>query len=106
MPSTCPPSAKRFGEFMRAGVRDGWLAKNKRGYSGILMKLSLGALRTRQRLRIRVPASPPSLVHALQTASFGTWVHFRKVRRQPLLPIREGLPVTRAYPTNALTLYY
>jgi hypothetical protein len=53
------------------------------------------ALRTRQRLRIRVPASPLSFVNALQAGSFGTWVHFRKVRRQPLLPIREGLPVTR-----------
>jgi hypothetical protein len=57
------------------------------------MKLSLDALRTRQRLRIRVPASPLSFVNALQTGSFLTWVHFRKVRRQPLLPIREGLPV-------------
>jgi hypothetical protein len=60
------------------------------------MKLSLEALRTRQRLRIRVPASPLSFVNALQTCSFGTWVHFRKVRRQPLLPIREGLLVTLA----------
>jgi hypothetical protein len=41
MLSTCPPSAKRFGEFMRTGARDGWLAKNKPDYSGILMKLSL-----------------------------------------------------------------
>jgi hypothetical protein len=57
------------------------------------MKLSLAALRRQQRLRIRVPASPPSFVNALQTGSFGIWVHFRKVRRQALLPIREGLPV-------------
>jgi hypothetical protein len=60
------------------------------------MKLNLDALRTRQGLRIRVPAAQPSFVNALQTGSFATWVHFRKVRRQPLLPIREGLPVTRA----------
>ena len=58
------------------------------------MKLSLGALRKRQRLRLRVPESPTSFVNALQAGSFGIWVHFRKVRRQPfLLPIREGLPV-------------
>jgi hypothetical protein len=57
------------------------------------MKLSLDDLRTRQRLRTRVPASPPSLVNALQTGSFEIWVHFRKDRRQPLLSIREGLPV-------------
>jgi hypothetical protein len=44
MPSTCPPSAKRFGEFMRAVIRDGWLAKNKLGYSGILMKLDAAIL--------------------------------------------------------------
>jgi hypothetical protein len=47
------------------------------------MKLSLNARRTRQRLRIRVPASPPSFGNALQADSFGIWVHFRKVRRQP-----------------------
>jgi hypothetical protein len=81
---------KQIRRVHEAGVRDGRLAKNKRGYSRIPMKLSLGQ-RTRQRLRIRVPASPPSFVNALQTGSFGTWVHFRKVRRQPLLPIREGL---------------
>jgi hypothetical protein len=59
------------------------------------MKLGLDALRTRQRLRIRVPHPPLSFVNALRTGSFRIWVHFRKVRRQALLPIREGLPVSR-----------
>jgi hypothetical protein len=80
---------------MKAGVRDGRLAKNKKDYSRIPKNLSLGALRTRRRLRIRVPASPLSFVNALKPVSFGTWVHFEKVHRQPLLPIREGLPVIR-----------
>jgi hypothetical protein len=31
------------------------------------------ARRTRQRLRIRVPASPPSFVNGLQTGLFGIW---------------------------------
>ena len=53
------------------------------------------ALRSGRRLRIRVPTSPLSFVNALSTGSFGTWVHFRKVRRQPLLPIREALPVNQ-----------
>jgi hypothetical protein len=90
-----PRCAKRCDEFTRAGVWDGRSAKNKRGYSRIPMKLSLDALRSGQRLRIRIPVSPLSFVNALQTGSFGTWVHFRKVRRQPLLPIREGFPVIR-----------
>jgi hypothetical protein len=42
------------------------------------MKLSLDALRTRQRLRIRVLASPPSFVNALQTASFGSLGAFQE----------------------------
>jgi len=74
---------KRFGEFTRVDVRDGRLAKNKRGCSRIPMKLSLDALGKRQRLWIRVPASPLSFVNALQAGSFGIWVHFKKVRRQP-----------------------
>jgi hypothetical protein len=67
------------------------------------MKLSFGALRTRRRLRIRVPASPPSFVNALQTGTFGTWVHFRKVRRQTLLPTGLGpLSVGVSDPSLAL----
>jgi hypothetical protein len=39
-----PPSVKRFGEFTKAAVRDGQLAKNKRGSSRTPMKLRLDAL--------------------------------------------------------------
>ncbi len=57
------------------------------------MKLNLDALRTQQRLRIRVPAARPSFVNALQTGSFGIWVHFRKVRRQSFsYRLRKGCP--------------
>jgi hypothetical protein len=60
------------------------------------MKLSLDARRTRQRLGIRVPASPPSFVNVLQTGSFGILGAFRgKFVVTFLLPIKEGFPVTR-----------
>jgi hypothetical protein len=73
MLSTCPPSAKRFGEFMRTGARDGWLAKNKPDYSGILMKLSLGALRTRQMAADSSPGIP-----AILRQCFTNWL-FREL---------------------------
>ena len=79
------PSVRKEIRHVHQGRRTGWarLAKTKRGYSRIPMKLSLNARRTRQRLRIRVPASRPSFVNVLQTGSFGIWGYFRKVRRQP-----------------------
>jgi hypothetical protein len=59
------------------------------------MKLSVDAVRTRQRLRIRVTASPPSFVNALQTGSFGSLGAFQEtfVGDLSYLFIREGLPV-------------
>jgi hypothetical protein len=60
------------------------------------MKFSLDALRTRRRVRIRVPASPPSFVYALQTGSFGNLGAFQESSSATfLLPIREGSPVIR-----------
>jgi hypothetical protein len=73
------PSVRKAIRRVHEGrVRDGRLAKNKRSYSRIPMKFSLDALRTRQRLRIRVPASPPSFVNALQTGSFGNLGAFQE----------------------------
>jgi hypothetical protein len=61
------------------------------------MKFSLDALRTRQRLRIRVPASPPSFVNALQIGSFGNLGAFQESSSATFLPAtREGLLVIRA----------
>ena len=51
------PAVRKEIRRVHVGRRmDGRLAKNKRGYSRIPMKLSLDALRTRERQQVRVPS--------------------------------------------------
>ena len=58
------------------------------------MKLSLEALRTRQRLLIRVPASPAILRQCFTNWLFRNLGAFQESSSATfLLPIREGLPV-------------
>jgi hypothetical protein len=58
------------------------------------MKLSVDALRTRQRLRIRVPASPPPFVNVFTNWLFRNLGAFQESSPATFLPpIKEGLPV-------------
>jgi|HubBroStandDraft_1064217.scaffolds.fasta_scaffold34772_3 hypothetical protein len=56
------------------------------------MKLSLDALRTGQRLQIRVPASPPSFVKCFTTCLFRNLGCISGKFVGNLLLIKEGLP--------------